>query len=182
MWNVSTFLHFLSHHSSSTPIISHMDQLQDLLTGLPASDFPHPLDSMKQCVTDNVPRNSWYFMFSIRTLTFSLDLVFFSPMDIIWGLRYYVALMEERVQQKQETICGCFFRVIGMSTMGIVGGHSPCPWECQPKAQLSWQLLSVSLSKWYSTGNWSVWHGEFSPAPELENPVQNEWAHRRHAH
>ena len=90
----------------------------------PASELPHPLDSIKQCVTDYVQGNLRYFMFSIRNLTFSLDLVLFSPMKIIWGLGYHVVLMEERGQPKQETIFGCFVRVICMSTMGTVGSHS----------------------------------------------------------
>lgn len=54
----------------------------------------------------------------------NLDLVFLSPMEIIWSLGYHVALMEERGQLKQDTIFGCFVRVIGMTSMGTVGSHS----------------------------------------------------------
>ena len=124
MWNVPTFLHFLSHYNSSIPTVSHLDHLQDLLTHIPASARSQPLHSKKHWVTNYAQSNLCYLMFCIRTLTFSLSLVFFRPLEIILGLGYHIALMEERVPQKQQTIFGCFLRLIPVTSMGTLGSHS----------------------------------------------------------
>ena len=68
--------------------------------------------------------NLCYFIFNIRNVTFGLDLVLFSPTEIIWALGYHVALMEEIVKPKEETVFGCFVRVICMTSVGKVGSHS----------------------------------------------------------
>ena len=64
---------------------------------------------------------------------------------------------------------------------GDRGKSLPCLWESQHKAQLSWQMPRVSLSKGYSTGNCSAWRQECTAYPDSHNPAWSEWAHRRPA-
>ena len=101
IWNLSTSLHFLSHHHSSSCTSLLPGSATLALPALHLQLSATPLHSSKQTVDAlTFWGHLFYCIFSITNLTFSFDLMFFSPFELFI---FQLALMEEMVQLKEKS-------------------------------------------------------------------------------
>ena len=129
--NVSTSLHFLILHSSSTTVIFHLDQLSYLLTGLLASTLPTLHSSMQPVPVTSYSGGFILLYIQYHKLTFNHELIFFTleglyrftlnrtEVNFEWC---HVTLSQGGTVQVKITR-GCFVRAASMHSSG---NHRKC--------------------------------------------------------